>query len=155
MGWAPGVLPSENRGPKHARREGQGQLSRNAQVSKQASHTHVALILTSGGYRALLSTISPLRWHPVSKAFPYGLFPAGGPSILIDNSKKKQSQRLLNILRAMPGAVISHVVPASLRASPGSRLERTLQRFIAGWPGYTVQEPGEDCGTYCEDPQCV
>ena len=69
--------------------------------------------------------------------------------------KKKQSQRLLNILRPMPGAVIGHVVPASLRASPGSRLERTLERFIAGWPGCTVQESAEACGTYCVDPQCV
>lgn len=61
-------------------------------VSKQASHTHVVLVVTFGGYQALLSTTSPSRWHPVSKAFPHGLFPAGGPSILINNSKRTKSE---------------------------------------------------------------
>ena len=82
-------------------------------------------------------------------------FQQGVQVSLLTIPKKKQSQRLLNILRPMPGAVIGHVVPASLRASPGSRLERTLERFIAGWPGCTVQESAEACGTYCVDPQCV
>lgn len=61
-------------------------------VSKQASHTRVASILAFGGYWAPLSTAPPSRWHPVSKAFPHGLFPAGAPSILIDSSKKQTQE---------------------------------------------------------------
>ena len=68
---------------------------------------------------------------------------------------KKQSRNLVNFLRDRPGAVTDHAATASLRANPGSSLERTLQLFIGGWPARTVRGLGEDCGTYFEGPQCV
>lgn len=123
-------------------------------VTKQASHTHVGFGSHLGWDQTPLLTASPSRWYFLSKASPHGLFPAGGPKHPVDNSKK-QSQNLVNFLRDRPGAVTDHAVTASLRASPGSRLERTLQLFIGGWPARTVRGLGEDCGTYFEGPQCV
>ena len=96
----------------------------------------------------------PLDGTPFPRPSHMASFQQGAQVSLL-TIPKEQSQRLLNTLRAMPGAVLGHVATASLRVSPGSRSERTLRLFIVGWPGCRVKEPGEAWGTCCEDPQCM